>query len=98
MRWNFAYIIFQYIFSCTNRLFSCDLLHLQTKISPMNRIKEVLDEKGIKQTWLSGKLGKSYSQVNGYVRNRHQPRLEVLFEISKLLGVSPKELIVENRD
>jgi len=59
----------------------------------MNRIKEVMDEKGIKQTWLSEKLGKSYSQVNGYVQNRHQPRLEVLFEIAKLLGVSPKELI-----
>lgn len=62
----------------------------------MNRIKEVMDEKGIKQTWLSEKLGKSYSQVNGYVQNRHQPRLEVLFEIAKLLGVSPKELIVDN--
>lgn len=24
----------------------------------MNRIKEVLDEKGIKQTWLAEKLGK----------------------------------------
>jgi len=62
----------------------------------MNRIKEVMDEKGIKQTWLSEKLGKSYSQVNGYVQNRHQPRLEVLFEIAKLLEVSPKELIVDN--
>jgi transcriptional regulator with XRE-family HTH domain len=59
----------------------------------MNRIKEVMDEKGIKQTWLSEKLGKSYSQVNGYIKNRNQPRLEVLFDIAKLLGVSPKELI-----
>jgi putative transcriptional regulator len=59
----------------------------------MNRIKEVMDEKGIKQTWLSEKLGKSYSQVNGYVQNRYQPRLEVIFQIAKLLQVSPKELI-----
>ncbi len=29
----------------------------------MNRIKEVMEEKGIKQTWLSEKIGKSYSQV-----------------------------------
>ena len=31
----------------------------------MNRIKQVMEEKGIKQTWLSERLGKSYSQVNG---------------------------------
>jgi len=59
----------------------------------MNRIKEVLDEKGIKQTWLAEKLGKSYNMVNGYVQNRQQPRLEVLFEIAKILEVDPKELL-----
>lgn len=52
-----------------------------------------MDEKGIKQTWLSEKLGKSYSQVNGYVKNRNQPRLEVLFQIARILEVNPKELI-----
>lgn len=62
----------------------------------MNRIKEVLEEKGIKQTWLSEKLGKSYAVVNGYVQNRKQPRLEVLYSIAKLLNVEVKELINEN--
>ena len=61
----------------------------------MNRIKEVLDEKGIKQTWLAEKLGKSYNMVNGYVQNRHQPRLEVLYEIAIILDVDVKELLVE---
>ncbi len=59
----------------------------------MNRIKEVLEEKGIKQTWLCEKLGKSYTQVNGYVQNRSQPRLEVLFRIAQLLNVQPRDLI-----
>ncbi|UUC46430.1 helix-turn-helix domain-containing protein [Flavobacterium cerinum] len=59
----------------------------------MNRIKEVLKEKGITQKWLAEKLGKSYNMVNGYVQNRQQPRLEVLFEISKILSVDVKELI-----
>ena len=27
----------------------------------MNRIKEVFEQKGIKQTWLAEKLGKSYN-------------------------------------
>ena len=43
----------------------------------MNRIKEVLEEKGIRQTWLAEKLGKSYNTVNAYAaRTDRQPRLE----------------------
>ena len=49
----------------------------------MNRIKEVLEIKGIKQKWLAEKLGKSYNMVNSYIQNRQQPRLEVLFEIAE---------------
>ena len=59
----------------------------------MNRIKEVLEEKGIKQIWLAEKLGKSFNTVNSYVQNRQQPRLEVLDEIAKILGVNLKDLI-----
>lgn len=60
---------------------------------PMNRIKGVLEERGIKQTWLAERLGKSFCIVNSYVCNRRQPSLEVLFEIAKILNVTPKELI-----
>ena len=63
----------------------------------MNRIKEVLEEKGIKQTWLAEKLGKSYNMVNGYVQNRQQPRLEVLNEIAIILDVDVRKLIVSNK-
>jgi putative transcriptional regulator len=59
----------------------------------MNRIKEVLAERGIKQTWLADKLGKSYNMVNGYVSNKRQPSIEVLYEIAKLLQVDAKELL-----
>lgn len=63
----------------------------------MNRIKEVLEEKGVKQTWLAEQLGKSYNMVNGYVQNRKQPRLEVLFEIAKVLDVEVRELLIETK-
>ena len=59
----------------------------------MNRIKIVLEEKGISQTWLADKLGKSFNTVNGYVQNRQQPRLETLNEIAKILEVDIKELL-----
>ena len=63
----------------------------------MNRIKEVLEEKGIKQTWLAEKLDKSYNMVNGYVQNRQQPRLEILNEIAEIIDVDIKDLIVSSR-
>lgn len=61
----------------------------------MNRIKEVLAENGVKQTWLAEKLGKSFNMVNDYCNNRRQPTLEVLFEISEILKVKVKDLIAE---
>ena len=64
----------------------------------MNLIKEVLEERGIKQTWLAERLGKSFCIVNSYVCNRRQPSLDVLFEIAKILNVNPKELIEDNNE
>ena len=61
----------------------------------MNRIKEILKEKGIKQKWLAEQFGKSYNMVNGYVQNRKKPRLEVLCEIAKILDVEVKDLLIE---
>jgi len=63
----------------------------------MNRIKEVLDERGIKQTWLAEQLGKSFNMVNSYVQNRRQPSLEVLYEIAEILKVDVKDLIISRK-
>jgi putative transcriptional regulator len=63
----------------------------------MNRIKEVLKEKGIKLIWLADKLGKSYNMVNGYVQNRQQPRLEVLIEVANILNVNVTELLIQTK-
>jgi transcriptional regulator with XRE-family HTH domain len=59
----------------------------------MNRIQEILDEHGVKQTWLAEKLNKSYNMVNAYCRNRRQPSLELLYKIAELLDVDVKELL-----
>ena len=63
----------------------------------MNRIKEVLDERGIKQVWLAEKLNKSYNMVNSYVQNRRQPSLEVLYQIAEILNVDAKDLIISTK-
>lgn len=79
-----------HIFALSNSLW-------ETMDRPMNRIKEVLEEKGIKQTWLAEKLGKSFSIVNAYVCNRRQPSLETLFQIAEILGVDAGELIFKHK-
>ena len=63
----------------------------------MNRIKEILKKKGIKQKWLSEKLNKSYNMLNSYVQNRRQPSLDVLFKIAQILDVSVTELLYDNK-
>ena len=61
----------------------------------MNRIKEVLERKGIKQKWLAEQLGKSYNMVNSYAQNRRHPSIEALYRIAKILDVNPKDLSKE---
>ena len=64
----------------------------------MNRIKEVLKQKGIKQIWLAEKMGKSYNMVNSYAKNRRQPSLEDLYKIAEILDVDIKELLISNKE
>ena len=67
------------------------------KRQSMNRIKDVLDQKGIKQKWLAERLGKSYNMVNSYAQNRRQPSLEDLYKIAEILDVEVKELLIERK-
>lgn len=64
----------------------------------LNKIKDVLDSKGISQTWLAKQLGKSFSTVNCYARNKYQPDLETLLKISKILEVDLKDLITDENE
>lgn len=61
----------------------------------MYRIKAVLKEKGISQTWLAKRLDKSYNTINEYARNVRQPIIEDLYRIAKILDVNAKDLLKE---
>ena len=56
----------------------------------------MLQEKGIKQTWLAEKLGKSYNMVDYYVQNRRQPSIEDLYKIGKILNIEAKDLLINS--
>ena len=74
------------------------LLKSKNNQMKLNRIKEALKEKNLTLVWLADKLGKSFKMVNAYACNRKQPSLETLFAIADLLGVSVKDLIVDNKE
>lgn len=64
----------------------------------MNRIKEILNEKGIKQIWLAERLGKSFKILAAYGYRHKQPSLETLYLIAKLLDVDVKALLISNKE
>lgn len=59
----------------------------------MNRIKDVLKEKGLKQVQLADALGVPKSSVSQYCTNKVQPPLSVFLAISDVLGVDINELL-----
>jgi transcriptional regulator with XRE-family HTH domain len=64
----------------------------------MNRIKKILKEQGRTQTWLAEKIEKSYVVVTNYCNNNSQPSIQVLTEISQILDVDVRELLVSTKD
>lgn len=60
--------------------------------------KTCFSRKGISQTWLAKKLGKSFSMVNAYACNRSQPNLDTLQQIAIILQVDLKDLITDKEE
>lgn len=63
----------------------------------LNRIKIVLFEQNKTGKWLADQLGKSPCTVSKWCQNTIQPDVPTLDKISKLLDVSIKDLLVDNR-
>ena len=54
----------------------------------MNRLKEIIKEKGIKQTFICEKLNIHPSVFSGYVKGTRKPSQKRLREISRILNTS----------
>ena len=63
----------------------------------MNRIKEILERKGVSQTDLAHRLGKTFNMVNLYATNKVQPPIPILYKIAEILDVDFRELLVSNK-
>ena len=63
----------------------------------MNRIKELLQAKGMSQTELAYRLGKCFNTVNLYAANRVQPPIPVLYQIADILEVDVRDLLISSK-
>ena len=63
-----------------------------------NRIREILDERGIKNDFLVRKLEVSSGSVSKWCSNQAQPRLPMLYRIAKVLGVKTCDLLVDEEE
>jgi putative transcriptional regulator len=59
----------------------------------MNRIQEILEEKGVSKAELARLLHKSKGTITLYTSNQVQPPIPVLFEIAKILNTDPRKLL-----
>lgn len=64
----------------------------------INRIKIVLVETRKKSKWLAEQLGKDTSTISQWNNNKRQPSLENLFNISKILNVDIRELLISTKN
>lgn len=64
----------------------------------MNRIKDILDEQGRSQKWLSKKIGKSYVVVTNYCNNKTQPSIETLYLIADILDIEVRLLLETSKN
>ena len=64
----------------------------------LNRLKEVIVEQNKTGKWLAEQLGKSTCSVSKWCQNTVQPDLQTLDKIARLLNVSIKDLLIDNRE
>jgi putative transcriptional regulator len=56
------------------------------------KLKRILREKGIKQTFVADKMGVNVRKINDYVNGRTLLKLDVAIKIANILNIDVKEL------
>lgn len=74
-----------------------EIMTTKEETKKLNRIKAVLAETGHTGKWLAKQLGKDPATVSKWCTNTSQPDLITLTEISNIINVNVRELIVSNK-
>lgn len=61
------------------------------------RAKQLIDERGLKRSWVAAKIGIAHGSLNQYLIGGRPPGRETIARLASFLGVSLDELYVEGR-
>jgi len=64
----------------------------------INRLKVVLVEQQRTGKWLAETLGKNEATISRWCTNESQPSLETLVQISNVLNVNVKDLLISTKN
>lgn len=60
-----------------------------------NRIKEVIEAKGLKQSWVAEQLGYTPRYFYKITNNHVQPSVDKLYELAQILDVKVSDLLCD---
>lgn len=57
-----------------------------------NNLKQILEDKGVKQLWLAEKANLNKSTIGNVIRNKFNTNVEVAMRIAKVLDMKVEEI------
>ena len=63
-----------------------------------NRLKEIVDKRGLKITWLAQQANVERSTLNNIVSNRYNTNIEVCIRIAKVLDLTVDDIWYEEEE
>ena len=67
-------------------------------MSVKNRLKEILDERGIKQNWLAEQVGITKQTMSNLIKNRYTTSMDIAFKIAKVLSMEITDIFFEEEN
>ena len=63
-----------------------------------NRLKVILDERGIKQNWLAEQVGITKQTMSNLIKNRYTTSMDIAFKIAKVLSMEITDIFFEEEN
>jgi len=63
-----------------------------------NRLKEILDERGIKQNWLCKQVGVTKQTMSNLINNKFTTSMDIAFKIAKVLNMNIYDIFYDDEN
>jgi DNA-binding XRE family transcriptional regulator len=63
-----------------------------------NRLKEIIDNKGIKKSWLAEQIGVTKSTISTLVQNKYSTSIDIAFKLANVLDMDITDIFYEEKE